>query len=435
MAFNNYIFKKKGIVMRKATLFSISLIFIMFVSLSLTGNAFAKSKELRVGVVGPLTGPSARTGVEFKSAVELAFEAIDYKIGDYKVKLIWIDSESDPEKATRAYERAVLRDKIDVGILNWHSSVSVALMPITSRMRIPHFFGIGATGVVNDKFNSNRDRFGYWTSKGWPIPTKTTEVYALALEKEIAKGAWSPKNKKIIIATDDTDWGHSTSKGMKANFEKFGWEVVNQDYIRNGETDFYPLLTKYKRQNASLVIASISAPPSAAAFIKQFKEIGLDSLLVSDGLGDIGEWHQMTGKASNGILDSRGLWASEKGKAFAETYEKKYNNVPSPAGGGLVYDYTRFFIKICNETLKDYGKLDKAVLFKVAKEKLWTGKITFTDGVVMNEYVYKPETLPDPVLGEGKWGFPVIQYVDGKSIVVWPESVKTGDFTLPQNLK
>jgi ABC-type branched-subunit amino acid transport system substrate-binding protein len=61
--------------------------------------AVAATEVLKVGVLSPFSGPGARTGEEIKGAVELAFEAIDYQIGQYEIELVWIDSQSDPAKA------------------------------------------------------------------------------------------------------------------------------------------------------------------------------------------------------------------------------------------------------------------------------------------------------------------------------------------------
>lgn len=396
-----------------------------------TANSIAKQNELRIGVVAPLTGPAARTGVEFKYSIKMAFDEVGNKIGDYNVKIIWIDSESDPEKATRAYEQAVLREKMDVGLCNWHSSVAVALMSSAAKNRVPHYFGIGSTGVVNEKFNSNRDRFGYWMAKGWPEPWKTSVAYSIAFEEAIKKGIWKPRNKKAVIYGEDTDWGRSVCAGIRDQLKGYGWEILAEDYIKLNETDFYPLLTKYKKMDVSLVAGSISTPPSAASFIKQFREIGVNSLLISDALGDIGEWYQMTGSAADGVLDNRAIWNTEKGKAFAKKYEELYNIYPSAASGGLVYDYARFFIKVANACLKEYGKLDRKTLYQFGRENLWTGKISFTDGVVMDEYAYAPETLPDPIVGAGKFIFPINQYFGGKSTIVWPANWKTGELSIP----
>jgi Periplasmic binding protein len=109
-------------------------------------------RVFRMGIMGPFTGPSARTGEEFRQAATMAFEKVHNKIGDYKVELVWIDEQSDPAKAARAYEEAVIRNKIEAGLLNWHSSVAVACMEVTAKYKVPHFFGNGATEIVNEKY-------------------------------------------------------------------------------------------------------------------------------------------------------------------------------------------------------------------------------------------------------------------------------------------
>ncbi|MFO7989634.1 MAG: ABC transporter substrate-binding protein, partial [Desulfotignum sp.] len=63
------------------------------------GVASAADKVLPVGVLGPFTGPSAQNGKEFKASVEMAMDAIDYTVGDYKIEVVWVDSQSDPARA------------------------------------------------------------------------------------------------------------------------------------------------------------------------------------------------------------------------------------------------------------------------------------------------------------------------------------------------
>jgi hypothetical protein len=147
----------------------------------------------KLGILGPFSGPSARTGDEFKASVNMAFGDIGWQIGKYKVEPVWIDSQSDPAKAAQAYEQAVVQDGIQAGILNWHSSVAVSAMEITAKHKIPHIFGFGATEVVNETFASDPEKYGYWMLKGWPTPKKLSISYVQALEDAIASGTWTPE--------------------------------------------------------------------------------------------------------------------------------------------------------------------------------------------------------------------------------------------------
>jgi branched-chain amino acid transport system substrate-binding protein len=377
-------------------------------------------KVFKLGVLGPFSGPSARTGDEFKTSANMAFEAIDYKIGDYKIELVWIDSQSDPAKASQAYEQAVVQDGIEAGIINWHSSVAVSCMEVTAKHKVPHFFGFGATEVVNETFASDVDKYGYWMTKGWPTPAKLSVSYVQALEEAIASGTWAPAEKTAAIYGEDTDWGRSFGGAIKGQLEDAGWTIVAEEYFAIDTTEFYPLLNKFKDLNPAIIAGTSTAAPAFSAFIKQADEVGLESLIIADGLGWFGEWYDLTGSSSNFVIDQIPGWATEEGKTFAQDFEAKAGFPPSPSAGGLSYDGSTFFIALAQATLDEYGELTSETIYTFVKEKVWTGQWTYTDGIVMNEYKYTADTIPDPVVGKGYYIFPVLQYFDGEGKIIFP---------------
>ncbi len=46
----------------------------------------AAEETFKLGILGPFSGPSARTGDEFKASVNMAFEDIGWQIGPYKIR-------------------------------------------------------------------------------------------------------------------------------------------------------------------------------------------------------------------------------------------------------------------------------------------------------------------------------------------------------------
>ncbi|GAB4529184.1 MAG: ABC transporter substrate-binding protein [Anaerolineae bacterium] len=374
----------------------------------------------KLGILGPFSGPSARTGDEFKGAVNMAFDAIDWQIGKYKIEPVWIDSQSDPAKAAQAYEQAVVQDGIQAGILNWHSSVAVSAMEVTAKHKIPHFFGFGATEVVNETFASDPEKYGYWMFKGWPAPKKLSISYVQALEDAIAEGIWSPAEKTVAIYGEDTDWGRSFGNAIKGQLEAVGWTTVAEEYFALDQTEFYPLLNKFKDLNPALVAGTSTAAPTMSAFIKQADEVGLESLIVADGLGWFGEWYELTGASSNYVLDQIPGWATEEGKTFAEEFEARWGFPPSPSAAGLSYDGSNFFIQLAQAVYDETGELSSEAIYNFVKDRVWTGEWTYTDGIVMSEYKTTPEDVPDPVVGKGYYIFPVLQYFDGEGKIIYP---------------
>jgi branched-chain amino acid transport system substrate-binding protein len=93
---------------------------------------------------------------------------------------------------------------------------------------------------------------------------------------------------------------------------------------------------------------------------------------------------------------------------------------PSSSAAGLAYDGTNMFIQIAEQALAEYGELSSETVYGWARENLQTGKWSYTDGIVMQEYKYTVETLPDPVVGAGYYVFPVRQYFGGEGMVIYP---------------
>jgi len=393
-----------------------------------------EAKSLVVGVLAPFTGPSARVGEEFKGAVTMAFDKINWDVCGYKIQPVWIDGESDPEKATRAYEAAVARDKIQVGLLNWDASEVISVMELAAKYKIPHFFAMGTSEDIDARFKSD-PKYAYWMGKGWPTPSKLTINYITAVEDAIANGLWSPESKKVVLYGNDDEWSRGFTKAIGKQLQDAGWEIIGEEYVPVGETDFYPMLTKIKSLNAPLLAGTMDDAAGFPAMIKQAREVGIDSLIIADGLGWVGEWYNMTGDASDYVIDQIPGWTTPEAVAFKDEFTKRWGIEPSPSSAGLAYDETNFFIKVLQEACKDKGELTSDSIFQTGKDKLWGGQLTFKDGILMSEYKFNKDTLPDMVVGKGAFVFPVIQYFSGVGKTVWPDEIKEQDVQIPESAK
>jgi len=393
-------------------------------------NGMAADKVLKLGGMGPFTGPSSRSGAEFKAALKLAFEKIDYKIGDYKVELVWIDTQSDPAKATNAYAEAVERYGVQATLNNWHSSVGIALIDLAAKYKVPHYFGPGgASKVINEKYHSNPAFAGYWF-KGMPIPPKITKGYVDCLNDAVKNGYWKPQNKQVAIYGEDTDWGRGIGEGFKEQFGKAGWNISSEDYFSLTQTEFHALMSKYKKAGVSVIAGTHSGTASISTFIKTAAEVGLKAVIIADGLGWVGEWYKLTGKRSNFVLDSTPVLATAESKAWAAEMKEKYG-IESGAWAGIAYDFDNYFIKIAKRAFEKHGKIDKESLHKINMEEVITGKLIYDAGdgaIIMKRLKFTSQTVPDPVFGQNDWFVPIVQYMDGKGQVVFPGDIKTKDF-------
>lgn len=392
----------------------------------------AQAEPIRVGVFGPMTGPAARTGQEIKNGTEMAVEdaraagelplTVDGETRD--IELIPIDSESTPEKGVRAFQDAVTRRGIEATLNGWHGSISLALIDIEASYGLVHFGDLGAPEDIAEKINAKG--YKHWF-KGWPAPRTMSGLYVDALEEFIASGKWTPNPKKAAVLAEDTDWGRTWTDAIAKRLAEKGWEVVSSDFVKMDEAEFGPLLTKYKAKGVTLTAATLGPVP-IASFVKQHYNLGMQGLLIADGLGWSTDWYEKTGEAANYVIsmDSPRTITPEQ-EEWNKRYKEKYGSSPPPASSGHAYDYTRMFIN----GLKQAGTLKQEKLSETLLNLEYTG--------IWHRYVFAKEASDHAIspyevkVGPFMQGFsfPMVQYLDGKAQIVWPSTFAQTDFKAP----
>jgi branched-chain amino acid transport system substrate-binding protein len=399
----------------------------------------AAGEPLKIGSFGPFTGPASRTGDEFKNGVALALEdaradgdlplVIDGEQRD--VEIVWIDSQSSPEKAVKAVQDAITRQGVQFLANGWHSSVAMAIIDAEAPHHIVHLGHLGETQFLSEKMRSDPAKYrGYF--KGWPAPPKLAGLYGPPLQHFIEAGLWQPANRKAAILVEDTDFGRGWGDAIIESLSNAGFEVQPYDVTSLEETEFTPLLTKYKAQQVSLVGMTSTGNVSASNFVKQFRQQNLPALLLAHGLSWFSEWYELTGDASNYALaiDSPHVIAPAQ-EEWVARYRDKFGIEPSIAASGVTYDYVRMALKVLNKAgTLDFDKLVEAV-YETPYEGVW------------NKYIFprEPNELAlaqnEAQVGSFMEGFffPMVQLMDGKAQVIWPLEFAKAEFQVPPWLK
>jgi signal transduction histidine kinase/AraC-like DNA-binding protein/DNA-binding LacI/PurR family transcriptional regulator len=144
------------------------------------------------------------------------------------------------------------------------------------------------------------------------------------------------------------------------------------------------------------------------------------SVIIADGLGRMGDWYDLTGASSNSVVDQIASWTTAESKDFAHAFEARYGLKPSPSAAGLSYDYANMWIQIARKVCRDTGELSSKTLADFIWNNLLTGEWSYTNGCIMREYKYTPDTAPDPVVSPRHFTFPVLEYLDGEGTVIFP---------------
>ena len=176
-------------------------------------RAQATGEPLKIGSFGPFTGPASRTGDEIKNGVNLALEDARAE-GDLpltldgeerEVEIVFIDSQSSPEKAVRAVQDAITREGVQFLANGWHSSVAMAMTDAEAPYDIVHIGHLGKSSTLREDQHRPEKYRGWF--KGWPAPPVLAGLYGPPLQHFMEAGLWQPANMKAAILVEDTDFG------------------------------------------------------------------------------------------------------------------------------------------------------------------------------------------------------------------------------------
>lgn len=399
-----------------------------------------ESEPVVIGVMGPFTGAAGRTGEGIRNGALMAVEdaraegmlplTIDGEERD--IELVWVDSQSSPEKAVKAVSDAVNREGADILVSGWHSSVAMAVMDATATMDIVMIGNGGESQYICEKVNNDPEKYAHWF-KGWSSPPIFAGLYGEPLQHFMDEGLWEPASMKAAVVVEDTDFGRGWGEALQKSLENIGFEVLPYDVIPLDETEFTPLLAKYKAQGVSVVGMTVTGNVSASNFVKQFQTQQVPAVLIGHGLTWFAEWDELTGDAADFVLtmDSPRIIAPYQ-QEWVDRYKEMYGEEPSLAPSGQQgYDYMMAGLKV----LQDAGTLEKPALIEAARaldhQGIWQ-RINFAEEA--GENALCPGEVQTGGFEEGFF-FPLVQLMDGEAKILWPLEHAAGEFQAPPQIQ
>src|ERR1700682_1425322 len=117
------------------------------------GPGAVAQQEIRIGVIYPLTGAAASTGLEMKNALELAADLINNgtkglnlplattgglpNLNGAKIKLIFGDHQGNPQTGATEAERLISQEKVVARVGSYFSNVTNTASQVAERNGIP----------------------------------------------------------------------------------------------------------------------------------------------------------------------------------------------------------------------------------------------------------------------------------------------------------
>ena len=238
------------------------------------GAVMAQEQVIKIGHIGPVSGPQAHFGKDDENGVRMAIEDINAKnpeIAGKKVKFVLVaeDDVADPKQGTAASQK-LCDDKVAGAVAFVNSGVAIPSSKVFNDCGIPMITGAA----------TNPDL----TKPGW---NTTYRVIANDNALGAALATYAAKNlklKNVAVIDDRTAYGQGLANVFKKDAEKQGIKIVANEFTNDKATDFMAILTSIKAKKPDAIFYG-GMYGQAGPMLRQMAQLGMNDVKMFGGDG------------------------------------------------------------------------------------------------------------------------------------------------------
>jgi branched-chain amino acid transport system substrate-binding protein len=349
---------------RRAVLSAAALALIASASPAVAQTATANGEPIYLGVSGPLTGPNAQYGAQWKQGFDLALDQINGAggINGRPLTYVFEDSQSDPRQAVAIAQKFVADKRIVAEVGDFASPASMAATPIYQR-----------AGLVQFGFTNSHPDFTKGGDYAWSNSVSQADEQPLNASYAKRLGL-----KRIAVLHLNTDWGRTSKDLFVRAVKDLGGEVVAAEGYLPEEKDFRSTLVRVRDAKPDGLML-ISYYADAALILRQVKQAGLKLPVVASSSVYSPKLFELGGDAVEGLFTSARFFPEDprpEVRKFVDSFKAKYGKEPD-AFNAYAYDT----VILIGQVLREAGTERKAVRDGLAKVKdvpsVIYGKATF----------------------------------------------------------
>jgi branched-chain amino acid transport system substrate-binding protein len=242
--------------------------FALSIALVTAGTAAA---QVKFGVGGPITGPSAATGAQMKNGVDQAAADINATGGilGQKISVSYGDDASDPKQGVSVANKFAA-DGVKFVIGHYNSGVTIPSSEVYQENGILQITPASTNPTVTERKMWNIFRVcGRDDQQG--------QVAGEYILKHF-------KGKKIAVVHDKTTYGKGLADETKKTINKGGMKEVLYEGVNTGEKDYSALVSKIKQSGADLIYWG-GLYTEGGLIVRQMRDQGVKApLMGGDGI-------------------------------------------------------------------------------------------------------------------------------------------------------
>lgn len=392
---------------------------------ALSAGVAHAADPVKIGMVGPLTGPAANTGLTVRATYELLTRQINESGGleidgvKRPVELLSADSQGKPNIGVSAAQKLLIRDKVDllVGDL-LYSDVTLAVTELAPAYPNTVFYvPLPVSSTISERVATSPEKYGnIWKWIG------DAEAYGKSvsdfLKIVVADGKRTYKKKTYAVISEATDYAAAIVNSVKTEVSGNGWTLAAVETVPIGTTDFFAQISKMRAIEPDVVITIFTAGSTGIAYVKQAKEQQVKYEDIAIYYPTLSAFRDGIGANGNGLIFLGGVFdgkRTERGRAFSKLLQ---DNKIAPSGDAV--------LGYCSaKVLFDAIKSAKSV----SVDKLNSAFLAIDDDTCPSyvRVAFNPKRHSPKLGAEGFFMHGSQMYDDGKDFLIfYPEKAATG---------
>ena len=381
------------------------------------------AEPLKIGVIAE---SQAVAGASIPQAAQLAADEINKNGGvdGRQVEIVTYDDHSSAAEAVRAFQRAVQQDDVNAVIASYVSEVVLALEPWAARLKTPMMTPGAASDLITKAVHDNYDTNKY-TFHGYLTSTALADLVCAGVKDTFV----DPYGMKTaVIFSEDAAWTTPLDAEYEKCLPKIGLKVLDHIRVSPDTTDFTPIYNQITSQHPDIIITGISHIGTQPVVQWKNQQVPIPMAGINSQATNSSFWDETNG-ATDGVIfqavHAPDVAITEKTVPFAKAFKDKYGNYPSYAGY-TAYDEVYYIA----DAAKRAGSTDADKLVDALEKTDYTGTI----GQI--QFQGKDSQFTHGLkVGKGTINGLLLQYQDGKQVVVWPKDLAQGELKFPGFIK
>lgn len=338
--------------MKKRSLMKITiLLLVMSLVTGMISGCAGKGDDstIKIGLLFAMSGATAITEDTMYKSAKLAVDEINAAGGINGKKIVTVEEDYATDAATAAekMKKLILQDKVVATVGLYTSASRIAAAPVVEEndgiLVYPTFY-------EGEKPSPNIVYTGI-------VPNQQGDLYVPWLVENVGKN--------FFLLGTDTVYAALINKQCKETLSTCGGNVVGEELVPNGHSDFSSIINKIKESKADVIYCNLNGD-SAVAFYKQYNSYGLnpDTTPIASFITDESMVQALGADLAKGHYTSVNYFNTvdtPENKAYLEKYAKKYG---SSEGVTAVGESSYTSVMLLAEAMKKSEKLDTESILK-----------------------------------------------------------------------